>query len=170
MSTPKLYCRMPHFPPTCELGSWKPTKFPKFGQIAGFQPRRDNAPIRMEFVRDRRADRQLRSSPSVSDLSVPAPATSSHSVNSPLSPSITPSLFHSGSNLPLPQIFPTIDFLSGPRTDSTDFITGPFLLSILILFFSFLQYSFCLLVLCGRLSWLFVSFWVHINIVYHLVS
>ena len=33
--------------------------------------------------------------PSKPDLPVPAPTTSSHSVNSPLSPSITPSLFHS---------------------------------------------------------------------------
>jgi len=39
--------------------------------------------------------RQPHLSPSVSDLSVHAPTTSSHSVNSPLSPSITPSLFHS---------------------------------------------------------------------------
>jgi len=38
---------------------------------------------------------QPHSGPSVSDLSVHAPTTSSHSVNSPLSPSITPSLFHS---------------------------------------------------------------------------
>ena len=39
--------------------------------------------------------RQPHSSPSVSDLPVHAPATSSYSFNSPLSPSITPSLFHS---------------------------------------------------------------------------
>jgi len=39
--------------------------------------------------------RQPHSSPSVSDFPVHAPTTSSHSVNSPLSPSITPSLFHS---------------------------------------------------------------------------
>ena len=39
--------------------------------------------------------RQPHSSLSVSDLPVPAPTTSSHSVNSPLSPSITPPLFHS---------------------------------------------------------------------------
>jgi len=42
-----------------------------------------------------RSLRQPRSSPSVSDFPVHPPATSSHSVNSPLSPSITPSLFHS---------------------------------------------------------------------------
>jgi len=39
--------------------------------------------------------RQPHSSPSVSVLPVHAPTTSYHSVNSPLSPSITPSLFHS---------------------------------------------------------------------------
>jgi len=39
--------------------------------------------------------RQPHSSPSVSDLPVHAPTTSSHSVNSPLSPSITPSVFYS---------------------------------------------------------------------------
>ena len=33
--------------------------------------------------------------PSVSDLPVHAPTTSTHSANSPLSPPITPSLFHS---------------------------------------------------------------------------
>jgi len=39
--------------------------------------------------------RQPHSIPSVSGLPVHAPATSSYSLNSPLSPSITPSLFHS---------------------------------------------------------------------------
>ena len=39
--------------------------------------------------------RQPYSSPSVSDFPVDAPATSSYSLNLPLSPSITPSLFHS---------------------------------------------------------------------------
>jgi len=39
--------------------------------------------------------RQPYSSPSVSDFPVHDPATSSYSFNSPLSPSITPSLFHS---------------------------------------------------------------------------
>jgi len=39
--------------------------------------------------------RQPHSSPSVSDLPVHCPTTFSHSINSPLSPSITPSLFHS---------------------------------------------------------------------------
>ena len=62
--------------------------------------------------------RQPRFSPSLSVLPVHAPTTSSHSVNSPLSTSITPSLFHS--RLKLSQILPTIDSLpaSGltPRT------------------------------------------------------
>ena len=39
--------------------------------------------------------RQPHFTPSVSVLPVHSPTTSSHSVNSPLSPSITPSLFHS---------------------------------------------------------------------------
>jgi len=40
--------------------------------------------------------RQLRSSPSVSDSPIHAPATFYHSVNSPLSPTIIPYLFHFG--------------------------------------------------------------------------
>ena len=75
--------------------------------------------------------------PSVSVLPVHAPTTSSHSVNSPLSPTITPSLFHSrlktctsSTNL-FPHRLP-----SSLRTDSTDFTTGPFLLSIFVLCFS----------------------------------
>jgi len=73
--------------------------------------------------------RQPHISPSVSALPVHAPTTSSHSVNSPLSPSITPSLFHSRLKT---QVFPTIDSLPGLRTDSMDFMTGPFRLSILV--------------------------------------
>jgi len=49
------------------------------------------------------------------------------------------------------------------RTDSTDFTTGLFLLSTFAFFFSFHHYSFCFLVLCVRLRWLFVSFCAHIN-------
>jgi len=45
--------------------------------------------------------RQPHSSPSVSVLPVHAPTTSSHSVNSPLSPSITPSLSLPAQDLPL---------------------------------------------------------------------
>ena len=52
-----------------------------------------------------------------------SPTTSSPFVHSSLSPSTTLLLFHSRlKNLPLSQIFSTID--------STDFITGPFLLNI----------------------------------------
>jgi len=40
---------------------------------------------------------------------------------------------------------------SSLRTDFTDFMTGPVLLSILVFCFSFLHYS-CFLVLCGRLK------------------
>ena len=38
------------------------------------------------------------------------------------------------------------------------------------LFFRFLHCSFCLLVLCGRLSWLFISFWEYITVVYRIIS
>ena len=57
---------------------------------------------------------QPHSSPSVSVLPVHAPTTTfSHSVNSTLSPSITPSLFHSWLKTYLfHKIFPTIDSLS----------------------------------------------------------
>jgi len=41
----------------------------------------------------------------------------------------------------------------------------PFLLSISVFVFSFFITLFCL-VPCGRLSWLLVSFWAHVNIVY----
>jgi len=59
---------------------------------------------------------------------------------------------------------------SSLRTDSADFTTGPFLLSISVLYlFQFLHYSFCL-VPCGRLSWLLVSFWAHVNIVHRIVT
>ena len=50
-------------------------------------------------------------------------------------------------------------------------MTGPFLLSISIFIFSFFIILFCL-VPCGRFSWLYVSFWVHVNIIvsYRIVS
>ena len=69
--------------------------------------------------------RQPHSTASVSVLPVHAPTTSPHSVNSP---SITPSLSHCRSR---PTSFTN---LSSLRTDSTDFTTGPFLLSISVLF------------------------------------
>ena len=67
-------------------------------------------------------------------------------------------------DLPLPQIFPLIDSLPAsrltPRTSRLDrfFWASPFYV------LSFFIILFCL-VPCGRLSWLFVSFWVHVNIV-----
>jgi len=36
-------------------------------------------------------------------------------------------------------------------------------------FYSFFITVFCLLVPCGRLSWLFVSFWAHVSIVHRIV-
>jgi len=63
---------------------------------------------------------QPHSSAFVSVLTVHAPTTSRHSVNSPLSPSITPSVSFPAQDIPLSQIFPTTDSLpaSGltPRT------------------------------------------------------
>ena len=72
-------------------------------------------------------------------------------------------------DLPLPQIFPPHRLPSSLRTDSTDFTTGPFLLSISVLFlvsslFFFVWFP------CGRLSWLHVSFWAHVNIVHHIIT
>jgi len=43
-------------------------------------------------------------------------------------------------------------------------MTGPFLLSISVFIFSFFIVLFCL-VPCGRFSWLYVSFWAHVNII-----
>jgi len=58
---------------------------------------------------------------------------------------------------------------SSLRTDSTDFTAGPFLLSICFLLLVSSLLFFCL-VLCGRLSWLLVSFWAHVNILHRIVS
>ena len=102
-------------------------------------------------------------SPSVSDFPAHHPATSSHSLNSPLSPSITPSLFHSRlktylfhKSFPTQTPFQPQDWLHG-------FMTGPFLLSISVFIFSFFIILFCL-VPCSRFSWLYVSFWAHVNL------
>ena len=73
---------------------------------------------------------------SVSDFPVHAPTTSSFSFNSPLSPSITPSLFHSRlKTYPLSQVFPTIDSLPSVSGLTPQTLSGLFLLS--ILFFCF---------------------------------
>jgi len=85
--------------------------------------------------------RQPRLSSSVSVLPVHAPTTSPHSVNSPLSPSITPFLSLPPQDLPLSQILPTTDSLpaSGltPRTSRPDrfFRASPFLVLVSSLFF-----------------------------------
>ena len=64
--------------------------------------------------------RQPHSSPSVSNFPADAPATSSYSLNLPLSPSITPSLFHSRLNTYLfHKSFFHHRLPSGLRTDST---------------------------------------------------
>jgi len=52
------------------------------------------------------------------------------------------------------------------RTGSTDFMTGPFWSSEHLVFNSFIT----LIVWFRRLSWLFVSFFVHVNIVCRIVS
>ena len=114
--------------------------------------------------------RQPHFNPSVSVLPVPAPTISSHSVNSPLSPSITPSLFHSRLKTYLfhksfPHRLP-----SSLRTDSTDFTTGPCLLSISVFMFLVSSLFFFVWFPCGRLSWLHVCFWAHVNIVHHIIS
>ena len=75
-------------------------------------------------------------SPSVSYLPVHAPTTSSHSANSPLSPSITPSLSFTPASRPTS--FANLSHHRLPsslRTDSMDFTTGPFLLSISVFLF-----------------------------------
>jgi len=102
----------------------------------------------------------------VSDLRVHAPTTSSQSANSPLSPSITPSLFHSRLKIYLhSQIFPTSP--ASGLTTRTLRLNRFFSIS---QFFSLFINLFCL-VLCGTLSWLFVGFWAHVNIVsYTIVS
>jgi len=59
-------------------------------------------------------------------LPLPAATTSSRSVNSPLSPSVAPSLFHS--RLKTATSFTNLSYrrlCSHLRTDSADFMTGP---------------------------------------------
>jgi len=46
----------------------------------------------------------------------------------------------------------------------------PFVLSIWVSFSFFINLASFGLVLCGRLSWLFASFWTHINIVHRIIS
>ena len=49
-------------------------------------------------------------------------------------------------------------------------MAGPFLLSILVfVFFSVFFIAVCFFVPCGWSSWLFVSFWAHVNTVYRII-
>ena len=73
------------------------------------------------------------------------PITSSLFVNSPLSPSTTPSFLHVRLKPISFTNFSHHRLPSSSRTDSTDFVTGPFF-SISFLFLVFLYYCFCFLV------------------------
>jgi len=91
------------------------------------------------------------------------------STHPPLSPSVTPSLIHSRLKTYRGTSFTNLSYHHGLSsdlsTDSTDFMTGPFLLSISVLFLVlFIAFTvFFLLVPCGRFSWLPVSFSAHEN-------
>ena len=97
------------------------------------------------------------------------PTTFPFSTFLPLTARFTHTLLDNIQHSTLPQIFPPIDSLpaSGltPRTSRLDrfFWASPFYV------FSFFIILFCL-VPCGRLSWLLVSFWAHVNIVLHIIS
>ena len=76
---------------------------------------------------------------SLSYLFLLLPHHSARSVNSPLSPSTTPSLsFTPSSKLTSFTDLSHYRLSSGARTDSTDFMTGPFLLSISVVFSFFI--------------------------------
>ena len=87
--------------------------------------------------------------------------TSSSSIDSPLSPSVTPTVFHSQLEIHLfHKSFPTdLDSLSSglPPRNVTQVVPTK-----QICFSQFL-------VQCSRLNWPDVSFWVHINILNHTV-
>jgi len=59
---------------------------------------------------------------------------------------------------------------SGLRTDSTDFIIDRFFWAPRFLFLVFFSFLFFHLVPCRKSTWLFVSFWVHVNIVHRIIS
>ena len=110
--------------------------------------------------------RESDSSPSVSNLPIHVSTTFSHCVRTQLSPSITPSLSLPADDLPLSQTFPTMDSISAPGlTPRTLLLTVSSEHLGVYLFFVFFVSSllFSRLVPCGRLSWLFVSLWAHIN-------
>jgi len=67
-------------------------------------------------------------------------------------------------DLPLSQTFWPQDWLHG-------LYYWPFVLTISVFVFSFfITLSLFGLVPCGRLSWLFISFWAHVNIVHHIIQ
>jgi len=84
--------------------------------------------------------RQPHSSPSVSDLSLPAPATSSHSVSSSLSPSIIPCLFYSRLKTCFP---PCRQFLPASGLTPRTLWLDCFFWASHFFNFQFLHYSFC---------------------------
>ena len=57
---------------------------------------------------------------SISDSPLHTPVTSSSAIDSPLSSSITPLLFHRGLKSIFRQIFPTVDFFSSHGSDFVD--------------------------------------------------
>ena len=84
---------------------------------------------------------------------------------------VTPSLFHSRLKTYLFHKNLSHHRLSyGLRTNYMDCMTGPFLLSISVFLFIVPLLLFFCLVQCGRLSWLLVSFLVHVNMMYRIVS
>ena len=85
----------------------------------------------------------------VSDL----PVHAQFPVNSPLSPSITPSFFHSRLKTYLFHNLSHHRLRSWPQDGLHGLMTGPFLLSISVFVLVFFITIFCL-VPCGRLSWL----------------
>jgi len=107
---------------------------------------------------------QPHSSLSVSDLPVHAPTTSSDSISSPLSP-VT---IHNSLSLSLPAQCSRSTFFTNfyhhtlPSSLHRLYDWTVFSEHLRFFCFQFLHYSFCL-VPCSRLSWLFVSFWAHIN-------
>jgi len=101
--------------------------------------------------------RQPHPSLSVSDSPFPAPTTSSHSVDSPISPSITPSLFHSRLKTYLfHKSFPPYSI---PASGLTRFI----------FVFSFLHYSFCVFWSVRQINLATRQLWTHENIVHCMI-
>jgi len=92
------------------------------------------------------------------------------STHAPLWPSITPPLFYSWLKtylihkpFPLQTPFRPQDWLhTSPRTITDHFFWAPRFLVFSLLFLR--------LVPCRRLSWLFASFWAHVNIVHRIIS